>query len=132
MGQCRYRNGSYTINISCRLLEESVPREILKQTVLHEILHTCKNCMNHKTEWKEVANQVNRAYGYNIKRCTSAEELGLQDVQVKKPINICSNANVAEMKFHAFENLILQGTIHAIDVLCVTEQLKRFIKTENR
>lgn len=83
-GQCRYRNGSYTINISCRLLEESVPREILKQTVLHEILHTCKNCMNHKTEWKAVANQVNRAYGYNIKRCTSAEELGLQEVQVKK------------------------------------------------
>lgn len=40
--------------------------------------------MNHKTEWKAVANQVNRAYGYNIKRCTSGEELGLQDVQVRK------------------------------------------------
>lgn len=85
-GQCRYKNGWYTINISACLLENSVPIESLKDTIIHEILHTCEGCMNHGNNWKIQAEKVNRAYGYNIKRCTSAEEKGIDVEQTEKYI----------------------------------------------
>lgn len=83
-GYCHYKNGKYTISISDRLLEDTVPVKCLKNTLLHEILHTCKNCMTHKGEWKSAANKVNAAYGYHIKRSTSAEEYGIQLETVQK------------------------------------------------
>lgn len=83
-GQCRRKDGTYTINISYRLLENTVPVKYLKNTLLHEILHTCKNCMTHTGEWKNAANKVNVAYGYNIKRTTSAAEYGIQLETVQK------------------------------------------------
>lgn len=42
------------------------------------MLHTCKDGMSHTGEWKRLADKVNRYYGYNIKRCTSAEEKGIK------------------------------------------------------
>lgn len=84
-GQCKKRNGVYLINISDRLLGEDVSKDALKHTVIHELLHTVPNCMNHKEPWKAVADKVNKAYGYNIKRCTNAEEKGLEETEeVKK------------------------------------------------
>lgn len=46
-------------------------------TLVHEILHTCKNCQNHSPEWTRLANIMNKTYGYNVKSHTSAEEKGL-------------------------------------------------------
>lgn len=83
-GQCQKRNGVYRINISDRLLGENVSKDALKHTVIHELLHTVPNCMNHREPWKAVADKVNKAYGYNIKRCTSSEEKGLDDTDVEE------------------------------------------------
>lgn len=85
-GQCRMTPNGFTINISYRLLGDSVDIMALKNTIMHEILHTCNGCLNHGAEWKRYADKVNRAYGYNIKRCTSAEEKGLERVQTTKII----------------------------------------------
>ena len=75
-GICRKRNGIYYIEVADRLLNAE---EIsIKTTIIHEILHTVKGCMNHGPEWKRVANIMNRKYGYNIKRTTSEEEKGLE------------------------------------------------------
>ena len=46
----------------------------LKNTIIHELLHTCPDCMKHTGEWKEYADMVNRAFGYNIKRTSSEED----------------------------------------------------------
>ena len=54
-----------------------------KTTVMHELLHSCDNAMEHKHEWLRLANKVNQAYGYNIKRCTSASEK-MTDEQIKR------------------------------------------------
>lgn len=74
-GQCARRNGSYYITISNRLLEDNVDDHSTKQTIMHELLHSCDNCMTHKGEWKRLAGIVNAKLGYHITRCTSASEL---------------------------------------------------------
>lgn len=93
-GQCKAVCGGYSINISIRLLNDNVPVESLKNTIIHELLHTCKGCMNHGEKWKLYANKVNRMYGYNIKRCTSSEEKGVEKVENKKEVKhkfICAD-----------------------------------------
>lgn len=80
-GQCKLSYGVYSINISSRLLEDGLPDMVAKNTIAHELLHTMPDCMNHGNEWQRYANKVNKAYsGYNIKRCTSAEEKGIAPI----------------------------------------------------
>ena len=81
-GLCeKHPNGVYTISISYRLLADDVADDGAINTIIHELLHTCKGCMNHGENWKREANKVNRAYGYNIKRCSSAEEKGVEQIE---------------------------------------------------
>ena len=82
-GQCRKKGDKYSINISNRLLYDDIDDMATKTTVMHELLHSCDNAMEHKHEWLRLANKVNRAYGYNIKRCTSASEK-MTDEQIKR------------------------------------------------
>jgi len=85
-GQCKkLASGGFEINISSRLLDESAPEISLKNTIIHELLHTCRNCMNHGAEWKYLAQKVNRAYPqYNIKRTASASEYQMSEAEVER------------------------------------------------
>lgn len=78
-GQCRILpdEKSFEISISKRLLDDALPDESAKSTIIHELLHTCKGCRNHGSEWKKLASVVNSELGYNIKRCTSPAEQGI-------------------------------------------------------
>lgn len=78
-GQCRVLpdEKGFEISISKRLLDDNVPDKSAKSTIIHELLHTCKGCRDHGTEWKKLASVVNSELGYNIKRCTSAAEQGI-------------------------------------------------------
>ena len=76
-GKCRLdkKHNTYKIEINPCLLNDDISDISLKDTIIHEILHTCKNCLNHGTEWKRLANIVNKKYPqYHIKRTTSAKE----------------------------------------------------------
>ena len=82
-GLCtHYPDGTYKISISSRLLQDDVEVYGAVNTIIHELLHTVKGCNNHGKEWQRMADKVNRAYGYNIKRCSSAEEKGVPDIEV--------------------------------------------------
>ena len=76
-GLCKKIPHGWEIEISDRLLVKDVSEYALMDTLLHEILHTCKGCQNHGKLWKEYAKRLNNKFCYNIKRCTSAEEKGL-------------------------------------------------------
>lgn len=76
-GQTRKTPDGYKINISAVLLDERNAAEGLKNTIIHELLHTCAGCMNHGAKWKEYAARVKAAYGYNIKRTSNEEEKGI-------------------------------------------------------
>ena len=73
--------GGFAININVVLLDEKNDVEGLKNTIFHELLHTCPDCWNHGTKWKAYAAMVRRELGYNIQRTSSAEEKGV----IKEP-----------------------------------------------
>lgn len=62
----------YQIKIS-ELIFKSFKNEI-RNTIAHEFLHTCENCMNHGKRWKYFANKLNNCYHYNIKTTTSLDK----------------------------------------------------------
>ena len=81
-GLCTHNpDGSCTISISSRLLADDVAVDGAINTIIHELLHTCKGGHGHGETWKRLADKVNRAYGYNIKRCSSAEEKGVEPIE---------------------------------------------------
>lgn len=97
-GQCRHLpNGKHSININATLLDENNSEKGLKQTIIHELLHSCKGGMGHKGEWARLASIVNRKLGYNITRTNSAESLGIKEHIVKKNYKYafkCQNCGV--------------------------------------
>ena len=80
-GQCKAINDDcYEINISSRLLEDKLDDMAAKNTIMHELLHAADGCKSgHSGNWLRLANKVMKAYPqYDIKRCSSAEEKGLE------------------------------------------------------
>lgn len=73
-GCCRKKGLGWVIEISDKLL--TADPKIIKDTLAHEILHTCRGCQNHQQKWKDYAAMMNNAYGYEIKRTGKIEELG--------------------------------------------------------
>ena len=88
-------NGTYTIQIAERLLQDDVSEEATFNTLIHEMLHTCPNCMNHGEHWHHWANEINYAYPqYNIKRTSSCEEKGIESTDsLAKYIITCNKCN---------------------------------------
>ena len=77
-GMCtKNPDGTCIIQIAARLIEdERISEQACKETMIHEILHTCKGCKGHTGLWLIYANIMNKKYGYHIKRTTSGEEKG--------------------------------------------------------
>ena len=86
LGYCKRNNvtGNYTIEVAPCMLADGVEVEAIKDTIIHEILHTCPGSFNHGYEWKHRASIVNRKLGYNIETCASTKELEAQGVKVQR------------------------------------------------
>lgn len=90
-GRCSKRPEGYYIQIN-DILCDGKHDDGLRETLMHELIHTCPGCMNHKAPWKVHVSKVNAALGMNIKRCNSAEDKGVEEVEVierKKYNYIC-------------------------------------------
>lgn len=48
--------------------------EIIKNTIIHEIIHCIPFCNDHGKEFKKYANYINKKLGYDIKRLGNPEE----------------------------------------------------------
>ena len=80
-GQCKYRNGSYEIEISYRLLSDVVPMHAAMSTMVHEILHAT-DAHHHDSTWKRYARQVMRKHPeLSITRTSSADKFNLPDTR---------------------------------------------------
>ena len=66
-GYCKCTNGQYEINIM-RLLGEdnTINYDTVISIILHELLHTCPNCMNHGKLWKSYKKLIENHYDYKI------------------------------------------------------------------
>ncbi len=80
-GLCKKEvDGTYSIQIAEALLtDDRISEKACKETIIHELLHTCKGCMKHQGKWKTYAQLMNMRYGYDIKRVTSGNEKGVEN-----------------------------------------------------
>lgn len=76
-GQCQKRGRNYYLNFNALLFDESTSEKGVKETIIHEILHTCEGCMNHGREWNRLGAIMERKYGYDISRTATAEDVGV-------------------------------------------------------
>ena len=60
------------IEISPWVME--LDNEIIKNTIMHELIHCLPYCNNHGEEFKKYANLINQKLGYNISRLGNKKE----------------------------------------------------------
>ncbi|MBQ0065975.1 MAG: hypothetical protein KBT48_09440 [Firmicutes bacterium] len=80
-------NDAYVISINYILLDFSYMNEFVKKdkrkcpgllnTIIHELLHTCKNSMDHGTEWTKNVKKVYEKYGIEIHETDSNKRKGI-------------------------------------------------------
>ena len=63
----KYNEYDYYIEISGHTLNNT--DKSLRNTIIHELLHTVPNGMCHTGEWKKWAKYVSKKTGFNIQRC---------------------------------------------------------------
>ena len=71
LGQCVDKRD---INISSWLLEIGLDHDI-KDTIIHEILHTFKDTIGHKAKWQYYARYVNNRTDYHITRLANIDDI---------------------------------------------------------
>ena len=81
-GRCLYdysKNHNCRIEIKADLLGDDVSEKLLRNTILHELLHACNECIesrcHHDGKWAEYAELVSDCYGMNIQQYVTHEEL---------------------------------------------------------
>ncbi len=71
--------GVYAIELSSRLVADSVSDQAVKDTLMHELLHTAAPRDHHGKRWKALADKVNRSLpAYQIQRTTSFADKGME------------------------------------------------------
>lgn len=84
-GQCRRTlNRStgkveYEIEIGEWMTDEKFPETLIRNTIAHEILHSCEGCMNHGAKWHGYAMTMNNKYGYDIQTYATKEEMAMRN-----------------------------------------------------
>lgn len=86
-GCCFKRGEAYQIEVSARLLQAG--EGAVRETLAHEVLHTCRGCRDHGERWKSYAARMNGAYGYHISRTNTWEALGLPDQRKVNHLVVC-------------------------------------------
>ncbi len=78
LGVCEKKNKMtytyHTIGISDWVLKSFSDKDI-KNTIMHELLHTINGCNNHGYNWQRYAELVNEKLGYEISRLANVEKL---------------------------------------------------------
>ena len=88
-GCCKKSEGMFHIEISKFLLDRlGYGNPKVREVIAHEVLHTCPECYSHGIKWKSYSIEMNRRYGYNIKRVSSFEEMGLSEMEKEINSNI--------------------------------------------
>ncbi len=70
LGCCWFSLGGCVVEVSSRVLEDP---ELLRLTLVHELLHTCPGCQDHGPRWKACAQLASRALGLELRRTVQVE-----------------------------------------------------------
>jgi len=73
----------HTIEVSKWVME--LDEKIIKNTIMHEIIHCFPFCNNHGEQFKKYANYINSRLGYNISRLGNKEkDFEISNLEYKK------------------------------------------------
>ena len=126
-GRCAYKNefDAYEIQVNVDLLDERNSLNGLRSTILHELIHTCKDCMNHGVVWKQYASIVNANTAYKVKRTTSTDDKGIvyHRVNEHKPKYIISCPACGHEWYFERANKRVKLAAHCICPYCNTHGL---------
>ena len=84
LGSCKKDRGIYKISLSVYILED---KEAVRSTIAHELVHTCRGCMNHGTSFQRIGRMVEAKLGIPVSSKASREESersGIKDAYIKK------------------------------------------------
>lgn len=98
----RHRFGSaewYEIEIAGMFKDSTDDKNGLMDTLIHELLHTCRDCYKHTGQWKAYAERMNKLYGYRISRTSSYEDCGLKRPEVRYKYRVYCPECGAEWKY---------------------------------
>lgn len=89
LGRCaaQYAVGggyTYRIEVNPCMLADGLDDTIPKNTIIHELVHTCPGCMNHGPEFQRRALMVNRRLGYHVSTTTDGNALEAAGVTLKR------------------------------------------------
>lgn len=70
LGCCIRKEGVFTIEVSSGILNQP---ELLRDTLVHELLHTCYGCQNHGKRWKAYAAKVGEKLGVEVHRTVAVD-----------------------------------------------------------
>ena len=97
-GKIYYRN-FYKHNIEISKWVMELNEDIIKNTIIHELIHCLPNCNNHGKEFKKYASIINEKLGYNIARLgNKKEDYKKSNIEYKEKESynykiICTNCN---------------------------------------
>lgn len=91
-GQCCDHDGEFEILINEIYRKGKRDLAHLKETMIHEILHTCDRCQNHGQEFWDHAKKMDEMYGYHI-FSTDLEEEETSKSPLHHPV-ICPNCGI--------------------------------------
>ena len=98
-GCCIYKDGRYVIEVAQRVAEG--PERSCRETLAHELLHTCYDCRNHGKRWKGYAEKMNQTYGYAISRSSTNEEMGVDEARPCRYLIRCQQCGMAFKRFRS-------------------------------
>lgn len=76
-GCCKKTADGFSIELCEKVIEAGEPA--CKAVLAHEVLHSCYGCMNHGVRWKNYAQRMKDAYGYDVVRAAKGEQLGVEN-----------------------------------------------------
>lgn len=79
----------YTIMLNKDFMKHCKPEEV-HCTIMHEVIHTAPDCMNHGHEWKAIAGMVNKHYDFlPISRTSSYDDWSKHSALTAKYVATC-------------------------------------------
>ena len=95
LGSLEYSNENkhnFTIQLNKLYCDNCAEKEILN-TIMHEVIHSLKGCMNHGPKWKQIANKINDLYGYTVSRTASYSDYTkvYEKYRNNKYLLVCNN-----------------------------------------
>lgn len=88
-GACKKKDGGFVIELSVHCLND--PDQEIKNVIAHELIHTCKNCFNHGTAFKQYMELINTK-GYSVSTTYTSEAPEIeQNAKYKIVCKSCGN-----------------------------------------